>query len=648
MCGFAGFIDLDTKYNAEDLKGFVTAMNDRIYWRGPDDFGTWVDAENGVALGHRRLSVIDLSPLGHQPMVSACGRYIIAYNGEVYNFPDLRSKLEASGKSFKSHTDTEVILEACAAWGVEATLKLLIGMFAFVLWDRQTQSLTLARDRLGIKPLYWGKQGNTLFFASQPGAFAAHPDWAYEIDRNALASYLRHSYVPAPQSIFQGIKKLEPGCFVEISVDGNERKTQYWDIRSIATTGTRNCNSYNDEEAIEALDAVLRDAVSKRMVADVPLGAFLSGGVDSSTVVALMQVQSDRPVKTFSIGFNEQGYDEAKYAKAVAKHLGTDHTELYVDSKHALEVLPNIPKWYDEPFSDSSQIPTYLVSEMTRKHVTVALSGDGGDELFAGYNRYFWGERLWNWFGRWPKPLRNLAASAIHGLAPQTWDQLFSMIPEKMCPPQPGDKIYKLAQLLSLDGQDALYRRLVSQWDDPARVVLNGEEYKGVIWDETVQNDIGSFSERMQLFDTLTYLPDDILTKVDRASMAVSLEARVPLLDHRVVEFAWGLPNHMKIRNGQGKWLLRQVLYKYVPKDLIERPKMGFGVPIDRWLRKDLRDWGEELLDPLRLHDEGYFNVDVIRKTWDEHQSGTRNWHYPLWTILMFQSWLEMQKKSRS
>ncbi len=645
MCGFVGFFDPNKSLPAAQMRDIALKMAATLESRGPDDEGSWVDAEAGIALGHRRLSIIDLSQAGHQPMVSGGGRFVIAYNGEVYNFVELRRELENKGGAFRGGSDTEVVLAAVEAWGVEAAVKRLIGMFSFAVWDRKCRSITLVRDRLGIKPLYWGWSGEVLFFGSQPGAFSRHPAWTPEIDREALAAYLRHSYVPGPRSIFRSVEKLEPGCLVEIGSDRAVRRRRYWDLRAIARDGVRDRSTMSDSEAVESLEQLLRDAVKRRMVADVPLGVFLSGGIDSSTVAALMQAQSDRPVKSFSIGFHEDGYNEAEHAKAVARHLGTDHTELYVESGHALEALQAMARYYDEPFADSSQIPTFLVSEMTRRHVTVALSGDGGDELFAGYNRYFWSDSLWRRFLRWPAPARALGAGMIRALSPAKWDRVFGMLPSRVRPPQAGDKMYKLADVLSIEGREALYRRLVSQWEDPNEVIRGAHEPKGILWDSTVRDDVPDFIERMQFLDAVTYLPDDILTKVDRASMAVSLEVRVPLLDHRVVEFAWRLPKAMKIRDGKGKWLLRQVLYKYVPQELVDRPKMGFGIPIDRWLRGELRDWAEDLLSEDRLAREGFFDPAPIRARWAEHLSGRRNWHYPLWTVLMFQSWHETWRR---
>ena len=645
MCGIAGFLDLSRSTSDQVLRRTAGAMAETLRHRGPDDGGVWVEAEAGIALGHRRLSILDLSPTGSQPVLSQNERFAIAYNGEVYNFEELRKELEAAGQSFRGHSDTEVILEACAARGLEPAVKSLIGMFAFALWDRQTRTLTLVRDRLGIKPLYWGLFGSLFLFGSELKALCAHPGWTPEIDRDALAAFMRHNYVPAPHSIYRGINKLGPGQVLTLRDNGSVRIESYWDLQKIATNGIADRRNGNDRDAVDELEELLRDAVGRRMVADVPLGAFLSGGVDSSSVVALMQAQSPRPVKTFSIGFNEAGYDEAKHAKAVAAHLGTDHTELYVEPGDAQEIIPRLSEWYDEPFADSSQIPTFLVSEMTRRHVTVALSGDGGDEVFAGYNRYFWAESLWRRLGWLPPALRRGTAAALRLPPPGFWDHLFHAVPPRWRPGQAGDKVYKLADILTLTDCDALYRCLISMWQQPDSLVLSATEPKGVLWDEEMASKIPAFLERMQFMDMATYLPDDILTKVDRASMAVSLEVRVPLLDHRVVEFAWRLPRNMKIRNGESKWILRQILYKHVPRNLIERPKMGFGVPIDHWLRNDLRDWAEDLLDESRLRQEGFLKPEPIRRKWAEHQSGRRNWQYQLWPVLMFQLWLGHKKR---
>ena len=641
MCGFVGFIGPPGAHGADELERLAARMAERLESRGPDDCGTWVSPSAGIALGHRRLSIIDLSTAGRQPMVSASGRSVIAYNGEVYNFAEIRHELEAEGRGFRSGSDTEVVLEACEAWGVERAVSQFIGMFAFALWDTRDRRLTLVRDRLGIKPLYWGRSGGVRFFGSQPKAFLDHPGWRPEVDRDALAAYLRYAYVPAPHSIFRGVEKLEPGTIVEIDADGRERRRRYWDLRAIARDAARQRTVLDDATAVDALDALLRDAVKRRMIADVPLGVFLSGGIDSSTVLALMQAQSDRPVKSFTIGFDEAGYDEARDAKRVARHLGTDHTELYVAPGHAQAVLPELASWYDEPFADSSQIPTCLVSEMTRRDVTVALSGDGGDEVFAGYNRYFRGAALWQCYGGWPHPLRAALALGLRALPASLWDTVFRPLPRSIRPPLVGDKIHKLADLLPLADEDAVYRRLISQWGDPQVPIRNGREPQGILWDPTVRGDLADFADRMQFLDTMTYLPDDILTKVDRASMAVGLEARVPLLDHRVVEFAWRVPVAMKARGGQGKWLLRQVLRRYVPERLTDRPKMGFGVPVGAWLRGPLRDWAESLLTESRLRNGGYLDPAPVRDAWAEHLSGRRNHQNRLWTVLMFEAWRE-------
>jgi asparagine synthase (glutamine-hydrolysing) len=641
MCGIAGIVDRRAQSAAETLRAQAVAMADSLAHRGPDGEGVWLDPQAGIALAHRRLAIIDLSPAGRQPMVSANGRYVVSYNGEIFNYRELRAELIAVGARFTSDSDTEVMLEGFALWGIEATVKRLIGMFTIALWDKAEETLTLVRDRLGIKPLYYADLGHRFLFGSQLRALIAGGGWTPALDEDALASYLRFGYVPAPLAIYRQAAKLPPGCILTLAPGKPAALARYWDMREIAIRGLRQAgdDGLDDGEAIDQLEALLRDSVKRRMIADVPLGALLSGGIDSSTVVALMQAQSTRPVKTFSIGFREDGFDEAVHARRVADHLGCDHTELYVEPRHALDVIPALPDMFDEPFADPSQIPTHLVARMTREHVTVALSGDGGDELFAGYNRYFWAEMLWRRLSLVPHGVRRLGAAAAMQLPAQQWDRLFALMPRGWGPPQAGDKIRKVAEILTCERPDDIYRRLVSQWQDPAGLALRGREVDGVLRDRAVASDIPGFTDRMQFFDSVTYLPDDILVKVDRASMQVGLETRVPLLDHRVVEFAWSQPLHRKIRDGSGKWLLRQVLDRYVPAALVDRPKMGFGVPIDRWLRGPLRDWAEDLLDPAQLATDGLLRPEIVTKTWCEHLSGTRNWQYPLWVVLMFQMW---------
>lgn len=644
MCGLSGIFDPQYATGVETLEAAVTRMTETLRHRGPDDGGIWVDSAAGVALGHRRLAILDLSTEGRQPMLSACGRYVMVFNGEVFNFRKLRAELEPLGHRFRGHSDTEVMLAAIRQWGLDAALQRFIGMFAFALWDREERTLHLVRDRLGIKPLYYGWAGRSVLFGSELKALRADPRFQGEIDRNAVALLMRYNYVPSPHSIYKGFFKLPPGTRLTLTRDTSPydaRPVPFWSAREIVERGLAEPFAGSDEEAIEHLDALLKDAVKLRLESDVPLGAFLSGGIDSSVVVSLMQAQSPRPVKTFTIGFREPSYNEAEHAKAVARHLGTEHTELTVEPSHALNLIPRIPDWYDEPFADQSQLPTYLVSQMTRRHVTVSLSGDGGDELFAGYDRYFWAVFLWRVL-RWiPMKLRSRMASLLTSLPPTSIDWMTAWIPTGSLPAMTGDRSHKLAAALVLDSAGAVYRRLQSHWEEPERLVPRAQEPRGLLWDETLAESIPGFIERMQFLDLVTYLPDDILTKVDRASMAVSLEARVPLLDHRVVEFAWRLPLAMKVRNGTRKWILREVLYRYVPKRLIDRPKMGFGVPIDLWLRGPLRDWAESLLGEDRLRREGYLNPSPVRQKWKEHLSGQRNWQYPLWDVLMFQAWLE-------
>ncbi|MGH9720029.1 MAG: asparagine synthase (glutamine-hydrolyzing) [Bryobacteraceae bacterium] len=647
MCGIAGYFDSPRPGSHDLMERLVRKMSDSMHHRGPDDEGAWVDDAAGIALGQRRLSILDLSPLGHQPMHSACGRYVITFNGEIYNHRDLRRRLESDGARFRGTSDTEVMLAAIAAWGLDAAVREFNGMFAFALWDRLERRLSLARDRAGEKPLYYARFGQTLLFGSELKALRAHPRFQGEIDRDALALFLRHSYIPAPYSIYQGVKKLPPGTTLTIAACSGRlpQPEPYWSFQGAAQQGTANPFTGSDEEAVSELDALIRDSVKLRMEADVPLGAFLSGGIDSSTTVAAMQAQSSRPVRTFTIGFNEAGYNEAEQAKLVARHLGTEHTELYVTPTEAMAVIPTLASIYDEPFGDSSQIPTILVSQLARRHVTVSLSGDAGDELFGGYTRYSWGNNIWRKTGWMPTSLKGAAARMLTALPVAGWEALFRcadpLMPARFRQRNPGHKLHKLAEVLTAGSSREMYMGLVSQWKHPERLVLGAHEPLTALSSEGEWNRLPDLAHQMMYLDSVTYLPDDILVKTDRASMSVSLEARVPLLDHRLIEMAWRLPLHMKIRNGQGKWLLRQVLNKYVPKKLTDRPKMGFAIPIDGWLRGALRPWAEDLLAERRLRSEGYFDPREIRQKWQEHLSGVRNWQYYLWNILMFQSWQE-------
>jgi asparagine synthase (glutamine-hydrolysing) len=642
MCGIVGYWD---KNGADG--SIVERMAMQIRHRGPDDAGVWLNEEGSLALAHRRLSIIDISPAGHQPMVSPGGRFTLVYNGEIYNHQGLRADLENEGGNFewRGHSDTETLLAGLRHWGVEGTLKRLNGMFAFALWDNMERNLFLARDRMGEKPLYYGCNSGAFLFGSELKSFKVHPHWKGDIDRDVLTLYMRHNYVPTPRSIFQGISKLPPAHFVVIREAGQivSEPQCYWDLGQIAAMGSADANG-SPEELIDELDELLRDAISKRMMADVPLGAFLSGGFDSSTVVALMQAQSTRPIKTFTIGFHEKGYNEAEHAKAVATHLGTEHTELYVTPEEAMAVIPRLPTIWDEPFSDSSQIPTLLVSELARRDVTVSLSGDGGDELFCGYSRYTQGYQVWKKLRLLPRPLRQALGSLVQVFPGASLERLMQILPKRFQVPHLADRLPKLADVVKEDSIELYYRRLVSHWKDPAAVILGGVEPPTIFETPERLPTLPGLRERMMYMDSQTYLPDDILTKVDRASMAVSLEARVPLLDHRVVEFSWRVPMALKYRDGMGKWLLREVLYRYVPRELMERPKMGFGVPIDVWLRGPLREWAEELLNEKRLQEEGFFDPVPIRKMWHEHVSGQRRWHYYLWDVLMFQAWLASSK----
>jgi asparagine synthase (glutamine-hydrolysing) len=641
MCGIAGFLDVASSYSPDQFDRLAGDMATALRRRGPDDQGVWSDAEAGIALAHRRLSIVDLSQAGHQPMISANGRFAMVYNGEVYSFREIRADLEARGHVFRGHSDSEVILESVAAFGVEATVKRLIGMFAIALWDRKERTLTLIRDRVGIKPLYWGKIGNLFLFGSELKALRAHPGWTVRTDRGAVAAFLRHSYVPAPYSIYEGIHKLEPGSILTLPWCGQPQIERFWNAREVARAGIANPMHGTEAELTDQLEKLLADSVSRRMIADVPLGAFLSGGIDSSMVVALMQAANVGKVRTFTIGFDDPGFDEAPHAAAIAKHLGTEHTELTITARQALSVIPQLPEWYDEPFADSSQIPTYLISEMTRRHVTVSLSGDGGDELFAGYNRYKMAALFWRGLSVLPPPARKAGAAAITSISAEQWSRLLAFLPNKIRAPHIGDKLHKLAAVLkNVDDSNALYRRIVSFWE-PAELMPGASEPRGVLWENAVADEFPNMLDRMQFLDLVTYLPDDILTKVDRASMAVGLEARVPLLDHRLIEFAWRLPREVKMRRGESKWLLKQVLYRHVPPALVNRPKMGFGIPLGEWLRGPLRDWAESLLDERNLREADLLDAKRVRQYWTEHVQGKRNWQHLLWTVLMLQAWRE-------
>lgn len=657
MCGIAGFLDFNRESSKNELQAVTSRMVNTLVHRGPDDGGVWLDAAAGIALGHRRLSILDVSPAGHQPMESGSGRYVIVYNGELYNFLDLRKELEQSKgglAAFHGRSDTEVMLACFDRYGVKASLQRFNGMFALALWDREVRVLHLCRDRMGEKPLYYGWLGKVFLFGSELKALRAYPGFSAEIDREALTLYLRHNYVPSPYSIYKGVFKLPPGTLLSLASEERHGSvpSPYWSLKEVAESGVRDPFRGTEREALEQLDELLRNSVKLRMLSDVPLGALLSGGVDSSTITALMQAQSPVPIKTFSIGLWEREYDEAKDAAKVAKHLATTHTELHVTPTEAMAVIPKLPLIYDEPFADSSQIPTFLVSQLARKQVTVGLSGDGGDELFGGYTRHVWSAVIWNKVRILPAAARRTAATAITSLSPQTWDSLFRgvkpFLPIRMQHRLPGQKLHKLARILQSRDLKSVYLGLISHWDDPASLVIGAEELAAFPTRVDEWADLPDFSQQMMFLDAVTFLPDDILTKVDRASMAVSLEMRVPLLDHRVVEFAWRLPASMKNRNHQGKWLLRQLLYRYVPPALVSGPKSGFSIPLEVWLRGPLREWAESLLAEDQLKSGGYFHSQVIRERWAEHLSGLGTSQHALWGVLMFQAWLAEKSRTQS
>ncbi|MDF2713119.1 MAG: asnB [Paenibacillus sp.] len=651
MCGIAGFIDQSRAASREAMLATVSKMTDKIVHRGPDSSGMWSDSDTGVAMGHRRLSILDLSQEGHQPMISQSGRYHIVFNGEIYNYKLLRHMLEQENSEavhqLRGSSDTEIMLACMELWGVEEAVKRFVGMFSFALLDRKENRLHLVRDRMGEKPLYYGWGKNVFLFGSELKAIKAHPDAVLEIDRGALTLYLRHNYIPAPYSIYKNIRKMMPGTILTFDLSTRTYKVApYWTVEQAIGQGKSAIFTGTDVDAVQSLDALIRDSVKQQMVADVPLGAFLSGGIDSTSIVAVMQSQSIKPIKTFTIGFHEEGYNEAEHAKIIAQYLGTDHTEMYISSRQAMDVIPLIPELYDEPFSDSSQIPTFLVAQLAKKHVTVSLSGDGGDELFGGYSRYFTAQRIWRKLDRFPKLGRMGASKFIQSISKDRWDKSFGWLSPLLATSGKsgpvGDKMHKLAGLLGEPTSRTFYKSLISHCDSPESIVIGGSEPDTVFAGRRSEA-LFEYMEEMMYLDSISYLPDDILVKVDRAGMGVSLESRIPLLDHRIVEFAWRLPLSMKVRNQKGKWLLREVLHQYVPSEMMDRPKKGFGVPIESWLRGPLREWAESMLDESKIRSQGFFDPVPIRQKWEEHISGKRNCHSYLWNILMFQAWYEKQ-----
>ena len=653
MCGITGFVDFASSSCVGELRSTALRMADTLRHRGPDDSGTWADPEAGIALAMRRLAVLDLSSTGHQPMASASGRYIIVYNGEIYNCEDLRAEL--SGRDtpypFRGSSDTEVMLAAFERWGIEESVKRFNGMFAFAVWDCRERALTLGRDRFGEKPIYYALHGRYFIFGSELKALIVHPGFIPEIDPASVASFLRHSCIPSPHSIYRNVAKLPPATLLKISASNfTSAPSCYWTLDELIEDARYNPLLCPEQEAVDQLDQLLGDAVRIRMRSDVPLGAFLSGGIDSSTIVSLMQAQSSTRIKTFSIGNYDRELNEAGDAAIVARHLGTDHREFFITSDQAAEIIPSLSGIYDEPFADSSQIPTILVSRLARQHVTVSLSGDAGDELFGGYTRHVWGNTLQRGI-RIPAGLRKCAAGAVRLASPDKWDSLFRaaqfLTPAQWRQRMPGYKLHKLASTLESSDVHTLYEKLTSHWLDLSAMLCATAQLHAMNSSQTFHN----VSEEMMYLDTLCYLPDDILVKLDRATMSVGLEGRVPMLDTSIVKFAWRLPLHMRIRQRQGKWILRQVLYRYVPRAIVNRPKSGFGIPLATWLRGPLRDWAESLLDQNQLRQGGFFNPAPVLKMWNEHLSGGASWEYHLWDILMFQSWLNENRhsiKSRS
>lgn len=644
MCGICGAIVRGA--GAQSPEAAARAMADAVAHRGPDDFGVWCDEGAGVALAHRRLSIVDLSALGHQPMASAGGRYHVTLNGEIYNYRDLRAQLQGAGHRFRGHSDTEVLLAAVEQWGVPGAATRCVGMFAFAIWDRGERLLHLVRDRIGEKPLYYGRLGDAFLFGSELKALQAHPAWTGRIDQLALAQFLQFNYVPSPRSIFEGVRKLVPGTILTVRAAdlSFDEPRAYWSAAEAVAGALADPFTGTPAEASAELERLLAASVRQQMVADVPLGALLSGGIDSSTVVAVMQSLSPAPIRTFTVGFTADAYNEAAHAKAVAAHLGTDHTEAFLAPRDAMEIIVDLPEIYDEPFADSSQIPAHLVSRVARRHVTVALSGDGGDELFGGYNRYTVGPRLWGAVRAVPAPLRAGLAALLSLIPPALWRRtmraLSPVLPRGSRQVRLDEKIEKVAGVLRARDAAAVYGGLVAVWPRPP---VAGGGFTETAW--PTHPAVRNFAAKMMFADLLTYLPDDILAKVDRAAMRVGLETRVPFLDHRIVQFAWRVPTAMHVHSGVGKRVLRDVLHRHVPRALVERPKMGFSVPVGEWIRGELRDWAESLLSPTRLRNDGLLDAAPIRAAWHDHRSGARDATPRIWGVLMFQAWLDETRR---